>query len=55
MELDVENETLTAYQEISGDKPELNDLLLGVQSWKWCGIQIFSYYSKSPTWPLSSF
>lgn len=31
MESDMENETLTAYQEISGDKPELNDLLLSAQ------------------------
>lgn len=30
----MENETLTAYQEISGDKSELNALLLSVQSWK---------------------
>lgn len=30
----MENETLTAYQEISGDKSELNALLLSIQSRK---------------------
>lgn len=44
----MENETLTAYQEISGDKSELNALLLSVQSWKFCGIQIFFNSCKSP-------
>lgn len=34
MESDVENETWTAYLEISGDKLELNTLLLSVQSRK---------------------